>query len=229
MENELSRHLVSPPSDLLPSIRFEEYRDSDPTQIQFRFSILSALSSRNDRFARFFLRIIRCPPAFPFSRNFPSLPLLFHGFYRMPRHFMQAFLRKLRRRNEQWVHSTHPLREQDRRWDSLGGDEVGNRLVRCKTGLYALSSLSYSVSSNETARNPFAAILSRARSPLLLFLSRRVLIFRTRMEKRGIGGKLFSLGTRRLSRRIFLFSKGITINFSSLFFFLFNSKRKIFG
>lgn len=137
----------------------------------------------------------------------------------MPRHFMQAFLRKLRRRNEQWVHSTHPLREQDRRWDSLGGDEVGNRPVRCKTGLYALSSLSYSVSSNETARNPFAAILSRARSPLLLFLSRRVLIFRTRTEKRGIGGKLFSLGTRRLSRRIFLLSKGITINFSSLFFF----------
>lgn len=137
----------------------------------------------------------------------------------MPRHFMQAFLRKLRRRNEQWVHSTHPLREQDRRWDSLGGDEVGNRPVPCKTGLYALSSLSYSVSSNETARNPFAAILSRARSPLLLFLSRRVLIFRTRTEKRGVGGKLFSLGTRRLSRRIFLLSKGITINFSSLFFF----------
>lgn len=137
----------------------------------------------------------------------------------MPRHFMQAFLRKLRRRNEQWVHSTHPLREQDRRWDSLGGDEVGNRPVRCKTGLYALSSLSYSVSSNETARNPFAAILSRARSPLLLFLSRPVLIFRTRTEKRGVGGKLFSLGTRRLSRRIFLLSKGITINFSSLFFF----------
>lgn len=153
----------------------------------------------------------------------------------MPRHFMQAFLRKLRRRNEQWVHSTHPLREQDRRWDSLGGDEVGNRPVRCKTGLYALSSLSYSVSSNETARNPFAAILSRARSPLLLFLSRRVLIFRTRTEKRGIGGKLFSLGTRRLSRKIFLLSKGITINFSPaliaffIFFFLFNSKRKIFG
>lgn len=143
--------------------------------------------------------------------------------------FMQAFLRKLRRRNEQWVHSTHPLREQDRRWDSLGGDEVGNRPVRCKTSLYALSSLSYSVSSNETARNPFAAILSRARSPLLLFLSRRVLIFRTRTEKRGVGGKLFSLGTRRLFRRISLLSKGITINFSSLFFFLFNSKRKIFG
>lgn len=58
---------------------------------------------------------------------------------------------------------------------------------------------------------------------------RRVLIFRTRTEKRGVGGKLFSLGTRRLSRRIFLLSKGITINFSSLFFFLFNSKRKIFG
>lgn len=141
----------------------------------------------------------------------------------MPRHFMQAFLRKLRRRNEQWVHSTHPLREQDRRWDSLGGDEVGNRPVRCKTGLYALSSLSYSVSSNETARNPFAAILSRARSPLLLFLSRRVLIFRTRTEKRGVGGKLFSLGTRRLSRRIFLLSKGITINFSPalIAFFIF--------
>lgn len=48
---------------------------------------------------------------------------------------------------------------------------------------------------------------------------RRVLIFRTRTEKGGIGGKLFSLGTRRLSRRIFLLSKGITINFSSLFFF----------
>lgn len=45
-------------------------------QIEFRFSILSALSSRNDRFGQqptLLTNYTGCPPVFPLSRNFPLL------------------------------------------------------------------------------------------------------------------------------------------------------------
>lgn len=61
----------------------------------------------------------------------------------------------------------HPLtrHEQDRKWDSPEETRlVIDRLSVKLAYTPYLRFLNYSVSSNETARNPFAAILSRARS-----------------------------------------------------------------
>lgn len=105
-------------------------------QIEFRFSILSALSSRNDRFGQ--------QPTL--LTNYTTLlcflsPEIFHSFsrfYRMPRHFMEAFLFFLQKER-----TMDPLRTPLRwRMGFSRGDEVGNRPVRRKAGSYTLSSLS---------------------------------------------------------------------------------------
>ena len=105
-------------------------------QIEFRFSILSALSSRNDRFGQ--------QPTL--LTNYTTLlcflsPEIFHSFsrfYRMPRHFMEAFLFFLQKER-----TMDPLRTPLKwRMGFSRGDEVGNRPVRRKAGSYTLSSLS---------------------------------------------------------------------------------------
>lgn len=165
----LGKRIIAPPCFIPPRPRIffafasrnirGEYRDSflrircgrHPCKLNsaFRFS---ALSSRNDRFGQqpiLFTKIIRCPPVFPFSRNFPSSPwtpwttIYIYIYIESFRDFIRCpdILWKLFYKRDNGSTPFNPARARSK-MGFTRGDEVGNRPVECKAGLHTLSSLS---------------------------------------------------------------------------------------